>query len=437
VREVINIGYEGPRRMGRLARANGVNTRINWNGVTGSPNAAGDHGWQQVSRVNHARAMGGAVIDQRSCAYDATQNKISRTQVVPFVAGNPTTSDVFTYDILHRLTQATHRRGVAIEAENTYTLDGVGNRLHVTHLGGADDYILDATLPEPADYQVNQYTSTLLGPHQYDANGNLISIDGPAGSTIFHYDYANRLSFVERSVGPAFISIVRFTYDALGRRISKTTFPPAPAAQQTTEFVYDECRIIEARQGDALLASFILPEVGDEVIVAFIATGEAAYYHYDDLGNVLALTDDAGEVLERYDYDDFGGPRFLSPNGAVVLDNGSPITASPLGNPFLFRGMFWDSEVGLYWSGSGQAVKEIGPIKWMAPESLAQARSLRPIINRWCDQNRNVDRCARLGNNSRELQNNNPWTVNAPGVTLRLRSSEQVPRVIVRGWDPK
>ena len=144
-----------------------------------------------------------------------------------------------------------------------------------------------------------------------------------------------------------------YAYDALGRRISKTTYPPAPSAPVTTRFVHDpyseDGAILEFRRDGVVAATFYsLPEVDDEVLVAFTPAGAPIYFHGDDLGNTLALTGEAGDVLERYDYDDYGSPHFLDSKGAPILANGQVVSASPLGNPLLFHGMFWDAETALY-----------------------------------------------------------------------------------------
>jgi YD repeat-containing protein len=354
--QLASYAYDGPGRLARISRANGINTRINWNGVAGLPSQIpGDFGWQQVSRINHARAGGNPVIDQRVFAYDRAQNKTLRGQTSPYVQGAALATNLFAYDKAHRLQRAVRVRGAAVESDNTYLLDAMGNRTNVIGLGSVGVYGMDATLPEPGDFQMNQYTLTPFGTHEYDRNGNVVFIDGPAGGTAFHYDYADRLVRVERAAGPASVPVVSFTYDPLGRRITKTTYPPAPLATVTTRFYHDLDSdgddLLEFQVNGATVASFILPEVDDEVLVAFTAGGGAIYFHQDDLGSVLALTDDKGNVLERYDYDDYGAPLFLDAKGAPLTgSDGSPVTESPLGNPFLFHGMFWDAETGLYLS---------------------------------------------------------------------------------------
>src|SRR5207249_4801797 len=84
-------------------------------------------------------------------------------------------------------------------------------------------------------------------------------------------------------------------------------------------------------------------------LVAFTGGGEPLYYHTDELDNVLALTDANGNVLERYDYDDYGMPTFLTSDGLPMTgSDGLPVTRSALDNPYLFHGMEWDAETALY-----------------------------------------------------------------------------------------
>ena len=82
---VATFAYDGPGRLAKITRANGINTRVFWNGLQSAANAVGDFGSRQVSRINHARAGGGQVVDQRACAYDRNQNKTQRAQTAPFI----------------------------------------------------------------------------------------------------------------------------------------------------------------------------------------------------------------------------------------------------------------------------------------------------------------------------------------------------------------
>ena len=65
------------------------------------------------------------------------------------------------------------------------------------------------------------------------------------------------------------------------------------------------------------------------------------YYHRDALGSITEVTDESGTVVERYEYDVYG---------AVTIYDGSwvTLTASAIGNPYLFTGRRYDPESGNY-----------------------------------------------------------------------------------------
>lgn len=396
------LAYDGPDRLARIARPNGVNTRINWNGLVNPPNAQGDFGWKQVSRVNHQRAMGGTFVDNRAFAYDRNQNKTIRGQLNPFFAGGETTTNLFGYDAVDRLQQSARRRGSPQDELRSYALDGNGNRQSVTliqdGLISVDAYIMDDTLPDPADFQMNQYTMTPFGSHEYDLRGNRIVTLPPSGTdpTLYVYDFADRLVEVWRTGFSGTPELVAsYAYDALDRRISKTVHSGATGEAVTTRFAYDGGRIIESRQSGVLVDSYIHNEDDGVPLMAISAGGEVRYYLTDELGSVLALTDAAGNVLERYDYDDFGEPHFLNADGQTLAgSDGLPATASAWGNPFLFHGMEWDSETGLYFGHSQGGTT--GPI------DAKEGRGLCAKVTIRIQQEMVLSRVASA---------NNPWTL--------------------------
>ncbi|MFO0981367.1 MAG: RHS repeat-associated core domain-containing protein [Planctomycetota bacterium] len=78
---------------------------------------------------------------------------------------------------------------------------------------------------------------------------------------------------------------------------------------------------------------------GLDDVLMMVRNGRSYFYHQDALGSVRALTRST-EVVERYDYGDFGAPSFF--DGA-----GSPIAGSRIGNPLLFTGHRYDEATGL------------------------------------------------------------------------------------------
>ena len=108
-------------------------------------------------------------------------------------------------------------------------------------------------------------------------------------------------------------------------------------------FAYDGNQLIEERDGTgAVIASYVYGPGIDEPI-AMTRGANTYYYHQDDQGNVVALTDNTGAVVERYTYGVFGAP------GIYEADGTTPRTSSIASNPFLFTGREWDPELGTYW----------------------------------------------------------------------------------------
>jgi YD repeat-containing protein len=361
------FAYAGPGRVARITRANGTRTDITWNGMVSPPNAPGDFGRWQRSGIGHTVVVSGAVIDQRRFAYDRNQNKILRAQTAPFFVGGDLTTNLFAYDALDRMTDFARSSGSTDDYVQTYVLDGNGNRQTVFSNGVPQSYVMDATIP-PADFQMDQYTMMPFAGQAFDENGNLIARNSTVAQLQYQYDYANRLVAVNDLITGDPAPVASYSYNALGQRISKTVYPPAPSLPVTTEYIHDiqvgeVCDDNNQNSGD-VLETRVFGVVGqlfvldgsrsiDDGLVRFNNLGQAQYYHADDLGNVLALTDDLGAVLERYDYADFGLPSFLNSDGFPIATN-----ASPTGNPFLFHGMEWDSETGLYFERSGTPVIE-------------------------------------------------------------------------------
>jgi YD repeat-containing protein len=348
--------YEGPGRPGKISRANGIDTRLAWNGKANPANPAGDFGWRQVSGVSHQAVVGVPVIDRRISAYDRNQNKIVRAQTAPFFVGGPTTTNLFTFDARDRLTQFTRASGSPADLFRAYSLDGNGNRLVGISNGVVTPYIMDRTFPVPADFQMNQYTLTpfVLAPEQYDQNGNLIGRISATAQLAFQYDYADRLVQVTDFGGGIPTPVASFSYNALGQRNIIARYPPG-LPPVTTQFVHDHLDddsdgdIIEERVNGTLRRTYAVPHVFEQKgRVMFTDTGEMFYYHCDELGSTLALTDAGGNVIERYDYDDFGQPFILSPDGVPTGE-----TESGVGNPYLFHGLEWDVAAGFYHDGAG------------------------------------------------------------------------------------
>ena len=133
--------------------------------------------------------------------------------------------------------------------------------------------------------------------------------------------------------------ISEYTYDYLGRRVSKTLH----ASQTTIHYAYDGDQIIAEYDGNGtLLRKFIYGPGIDEPICMITAGGTKYYYHFDGLGSVAALSNASGNIVEKYRYDVFGAVSIYSPGD-------EPRVMSDYGNSRMFTGREYDSETGNYY----------------------------------------------------------------------------------------
>ncbi|HPB10621.1 MAG TPA: hypothetical protein PLT74_05120, partial [Kiritimatiellia bacterium] len=365
---VAMFAYDGAVRLAKITRANGINTRIFWNGAQGVPNADSDHGWHQVSKINHAQAGGGGIVDQRASLYDRNQNKVLRAMTAPWSGTANLVTNQYGYDAMHRLRHS-RRSGLVVAGDFDYVYDANGNRQQVTNNGAVEVYTMDATTPEPADFQMNQYSTTPFGVEQHDAQGNRIGLTGADEPSFYRYDYADRLVQVDAidPIGTP-VTVATYRYDALGRRIGKTVFGAGGLPPTVMTYVYDDTRdddcdgaaddrVLEVYTGAAVSSVSVLTGAsgGGAAATSYAATGrmlsppvgfvdaagELLFTHVDERGHMLALTDAEGRVVERYDYGDFGTPMFFDAAGALQA-------GSLIGNDVLAAGLRWDAETGLY-----------------------------------------------------------------------------------------
>lgn len=342
VKTVTNAGpaavydYIGPRRVQRRTTGGGVATSL-----------YGYDGARRTTSIHHL--AGTATVDHRTFQWDAMYNR-TRSTDVPCTTGACVRN--FSYDAQYRLTRshATTPFGVTV-SDVRYTYDGVGNRTAVSGGACAGPYVMDATPREPADRQMNQYTTAPCpGGLAYDANGNQIA---RAGGVVLEYDYRDRLVLHQDAGG----NVTSFAYDALGRNIAQTR------GQQVTRYYYHGMDVVEERDGaDAVRATYVRgralpgpadrtsqlgfnpqpePPIGRE-IVEREAGGQRLYFFADDLGSTRVVTSADGGVVERYDYDEAGLPSFRDGGGA-------PLSASAIGNAWLFTGQRWDAQTGFYY----------------------------------------------------------------------------------------
>lgn len=298
------------------------------------------------------------------------------------------------YDAADRLVNGRASGNFGFVRDTHYNLDQTGNRTNITGaVTCSGDYTLSATVP-PADFQMNQYTTTACDSRSYDNNGNLTTRStGAASSVSYTYDCYDRLVNVNDSGLP----IAIYAYDALGRRTSKTVFSNDGLPPVTTQFYYDGDFVIEERSGGIVTATYVDSDcLGTEQALSMRRSGKDYFIHTDDQGNAIALSTSGGAVVERYDYDDYGTVMFMTSDGV-----GTSATKSVVGNPYLFHGMEWDPETGFHHGDSG-ADAEFDATYKATQGKMGRAKG------RYADPNsgRPITQCA---DRTCALDSNNPW----------------------------
>lgn len=336
---IANYDFVGPGRIVRREYGNGTRLVYEYNGLS---NAVNDFGVRQVVRATHSKIAGAVILDDRTFTWDRMMNKSKTEDVRP---GGPMLRRDYQYDSIYRMTESTKTPPGGASGAINYALDGVGNRTLVTGGSNSGLYTMSSALPEPADLQVNQYTTTPVAGNSYDKNGNLIAIDEPpvGAPTIrtIEYDYRNQMV---RHTDAATGVVTNYGYDALGRRYRKVVDVNGVSGGPTeTRFFLDGWREIEEQTaGGSTLATYTFGTYIDDLSsmrrdVDLSGTPEDYYYHADDLGSIMAVSDATGSVVERYDYDDYGKPQIKN---ASSMD----LAQSAIRNPFMFTARRLDAE---------------------------------------------------------------------------------------------
>jgi RHS repeat-associated protein len=273
---------------------------------------------------------------QPQSAYAYALDKVgNRTQVIETRAafdGSATpvvlTHD-YEYDALNRLTQATTDTP---NSDTTYTFDAIGNRLDKSGTVLAPD---PGTPELPVTPRLEAVSSTYNAANQlteithhvsritldYDRNGNrireteILAAEGKTLLTEYSYDYENRLVGVTKSTNNVVTMEAAYTYDGYGRRVRKeVTYSNGAKANQTLTYLYDGLDIIGAQleQGGTTeetyyyLAPSPLTGLRRPLATEQLDNGKRYWYQSDGLDSIVALTDEQGDLVSPFLYDEYG-----------------------------------------------------------------------------------------------------------------------------------
>jgi RHS repeat-associated protein len=169
----------------------------------------------------------------------------------------------------------------------------------------------------------------------------------------YEYDEENRLVRVRRLTSPADQILLEIGYDTFGRRVESKEYldangQPLSPPRVTHHVVFGAMTVEEytvtAGPTVALIRELVWGNEFPMPVAMIDRTGsQAQVLHYlrDVLGNVVALTNASGDVVERYRYDPYGTTHIYNASG-------TPLPTSAYGNPFAFTGQRYDAAVDLY-----------------------------------------------------------------------------------------
>ena len=203
--------------------------------------------------------------------------------------------------------------------------------------------------------------------YTYDSNNNLVSEDFDGSNPpeiVYTYDKLNRLTSVTNSD-----YFVEYSYDPFNRRTEKTVYytENSDTFERTHKYAYDGWDIISeeiktVRTSDTpntvtswQLRRYVDQGTDNHIIMDTVScsddgngncspnesTLQRTWFHKDERGNVIAVSDGNGTIYERYRYRVYGEHEVLNADF-------TPKTTAAL-SPFLWGGSLYEPETNLYW----------------------------------------------------------------------------------------
>lgn len=206
----------------------------------------------------------------------------------------------FTYDSLERSASIDHGFSSLQIMHNVDGQVSSVNRLQA----------LEPKLPDAVSYTYDAADRVL--EFDYDALGRVIK----DGTRSYTYDGASRLTRVVSS------GDVTFEYNGFGHIVKRTE------GGNTREYVWNHAGkfpVISIIRDNGSDTRYFSHTSGGRLLYSIDAVDNSRlYYHFDERGNTVALSNDAGEVVTTYAY----GPY------------GSITTSAEIDNPFTFAGFY-------------------------------------------------------------------------------------------------
>lgn len=250
-----------------------------------------------------------------SYGYDANKRKTSETNAL-----TGTETQGFGYDDVDRLT--TWNRGGTVETQG-WTLTNEGDWSLNVRNGANESRAHDAA------HQISSITKTSTINVVSDARGRITTDDQ---ARTFTWDFDDQLKSTTASG-----TTTAYTYDALGRRISKVV------GGVTTVFLNegerDDARPLAEFDSGAFARLYVYGGGQRDQVILMKAGTNRYFFTQNAHYSVHMVTNDAGAVAEKYRYDAYGQRTVMNASGTVL-------STTAIANRLGFTGRYHD-ETGL------------------------------------------------------------------------------------------
>ncbi|MBU2870498.1 RHS repeat-associated core domain-containing protein [Colwellia sp. E2M01] len=213
-----------------------------------------------------------------------------------------------------------------IEQKAQYQWDAFGNpQSALTDTSQSDIVVIND--------QLHRFAGT---DYRFDSCGNQISLLGKGNKQQRVYNALNQLKQLNHNG-----KLAHYEYDALGRRSAKIT------EQGRIDFIWDNNQLIGEHQNGKFTWFVYQPDTF--LPIALIKQDKIYYYHLDQLGTPLCLTDSNATQVWRNDSDAFGYE--LGSSNESNKENSQENTFTNLiENPLRFQGQYFDEESNLHYN---------------------------------------------------------------------------------------
>jgi len=289
----------------------------------------------------------------------------------------------YQYDSYYRLRRVDYN--CTYDADDPTCIEGRNNVFKCnTAESGCEDFQLDGVHNIRSSYEnqtnfawtvdgFNRLTQKSDGSntvkYTYDSNNNMIGedFDGNPNTPpeiVYTYDKLNRLTSVANSD-----YLVEYSYDPFNRRTEKTVYyaDGNDTFERTHKYAYDgwdiiseEIKTLRTSDNPATTTAWQLRRYVDQgtdnhIIMDTVScsddgngncspnepTLQRIWFHKDERGNIIAISDGNGTIYERYRYRVYGEHEVLNADF-------TPKTTAAV-SPFLWGGSLYEPETGLYW----------------------------------------------------------------------------------------